>query len=186
MLNPRLAGRYAKSLIDIAVEQNSLEEILKDIQLIDTVCKQNSDFVALMRSPIIKADKKTTIVEAIFASKLSTLTLSFIKLLINKGREHNIDEIAIAFITQYRFNKKMRMVKLTTAAPVEESVVTTLHNKLAALYAGSTIHIETAVDASLLGGFVLDMGDKQMDASIARDLNDIKKQFSKNLYVAQI
>ena len=78
------------------------------------------------------------------------------------------------------------MVKLTTAAPVEESVVTTLHNKLAALYAGSTIHIETAVDASLLGGFVLDMGDKQMDASIARDLNDIKKQFSKNLYVAQV
>lgn len=186
MLNPRLAGRYAKSLIDIAVEKNSLEETLKDMQLIDAICKQNSEFVAMMRSPVIKADKKTAIIEAIFNNRVSLLTITFLKLLISKGREQNIDEIAVAFITQYRHNKKMRMVKLTTAAPVDASVVTTLQNKLAIMYEGSSIHIETAVDASLIGGFVLDMGDKQMDASVARDLNDIKKQFSKNLYVSQI
>lgn len=186
MLNPRLAGRYAKSLIDISVEKNSLEETLKDMQLIDAICKQNSEFVAMMRSPVIKADKKTAIIEAIFNNRVSLLTITFLKLLISKGREQNIDEIAVAFIAQYRHNKKMRMVKLTTATPVDVSVVETLKNKLAKMYEGSSIHIETAVDASLIGGFVLDMGDKQMDASVARDLNDIKKQFSKNLYVSQI
>lgn len=186
MTNPRLAARYAKSLIDIAIEKNCLEDTLKDMQLIDTICKQNSEFVALMRSPIIKADKKTSIIEAIFNTKISILTISFIKLLINKGREQNINEIATAFIVQYRLNKKMRMIKLTTASVVDASVVDILKSKLATMFSDSSIHIETAVDPSLLGGFVLDMGDKQMDASIARDLNDIKKQFSKNLYVAQM
>lgn len=186
MLNPRLASRYAKSLIDIAIEKNSLEEVLKDIQLIDAICKQNSDFVSLMRSPVIKADKKTAIVEAIFANKISVLSMGFVKLLINKGREQNIDEIALAFIAQYRFNKKIKMVKLTTATAVDNSVVDVLRQKIAQKYPDSTVHIESSVDASLLGGFVLDLGDQQMDASILRDLNDIKKQFTKNLYVAQM
>lgn len=186
MLNPRLASRYAKSLIDISVERNSLEETLKDMQLLDAVCKQNSEFVAMMRSPVIKADKKTAIIEAIFSNRISVLTITFLKLLISKGREQSIDEIAVAFIVQYRLNKKMRMVKLTTATAVDATVVEVLRSKLANMYHESTIHIETAVDASLIGGFILDMGDKQMDASVARDLNDIKKQFSKNLYVSQI
>lgn len=185
MLNPRLASRYAKSLIDIAIEQNSLEETLKDMQLIDAICKQNREFVAMMRSPIIKADKKNAITDAIFHNRVSLLTISFIKLLINKGREQNLDEIATAFIAQYRHNKKIRMVKLTTASPVDASVIDTLKNKLAAAFNGSSIQIETSVDPSLLGGFILDMGDKQLDASVLRDLNDIRKQFSKNLYVPQ-
>lgn len=186
MLNPRLASRYAKSLIDISVEKNCLEDTLKDMQLVEAICQQNNDFVALMRSPVIKSDKKTAIIEAIFATRATILTTTFIKLLIAKGREKFIDEIAQAFIAQYRHNKNMRMVKLTTAAPVDDSVVAILKAKLATLYVGSSIHIETSVDSSLLGGFVLDMGDRLMDASIARDLNDIKKQFSKNLYVAQM
>lgn len=186
MLNPRLASRYAKSLIDIAIEQNSLEETLKDMQLIEAICQQNREFVAMMRSPIIKADKKIAITDAIFNNRVSVLTISFIKLLINKGREQNLDEIAIAFIAQYRFNKKIRMVKLTTAAPVDSSVVDTLKNKLTAAFEGSSIHIESEVNPELLGGFILDMGDKQLDASVLRDLNDIRKQFSKNLYVSQI
>jgi F-type H+-transporting ATPase subunit delta len=186
MLNPRLASRYAKSLIDISIEHNCLEDILQDMQLVNTICQQNSDFVAMMRSPIIKADKKTSIIDAIFSSKVTKLSNSFFKLLINKGREQNIDEIATAFIAQYRHYKNMRFVKLTTASAVHTSVVETLQAKLSNLFAGSSIHIETAIDPSLLGGFVLDMGDKQMDASVARDLNDIKKQFSKNYYVAQM
>lgn len=185
MLNPRLASRYAKSLIDIAIEQNSLEETLKDMQLIEAICQQNREFVAMMRSPIIKADKKTAITDAIFNGRVSALTITFIKLLISKGREQNIDEIATAFIAQYRFNKQIRMVKLTTAAPVDNAVIDILKAKLSANFSGSSIQIETAVDPSLLGGFILDMGDKQMDASVLRDLKDIKKQFTKNLYVPQ-
>lgn len=186
MLNPRLASRYAKSLLDIATEQNSVEETLKDMQLIDAVVRHNRDFVVMMRSPVIKADKKISIINAVFAGKITPLTLTFIQLLINKGREQNIDEIATAFISQYRESKKIKMVTLTTATSVNTAVVDTLKAKLAAAFNGSSIEVETKVDPSLLGGFVLDMGDRQLDASILRDLNDIRKQFTKNLYVSQL
>jgi F-type H+-transporting ATPase subunit delta len=185
MLNPRLASRYAKSLIDIAIEQNSLEDILKDMQMIDLICKQNRDFLLLMRSPIVSADKKFAVVDAIFSGRVAPLTATFVKLLINKGREQNIDEIAQAFIQQYRDNKKIKTIRLTTAAPVDSEVIEVLKNKIAAAYKESSIQIETKTDPALLGGFILDMGDKQLDASVARDLNDIKKQFTKNLYVPQ-
>jgi F-type H+-transporting ATPase subunit delta len=186
MKNPRLASRYAKSLVDIAVEQNSLEETLKDMQLLDAICSQSRDFVTMMRSPVIKGDKKISVVNAVLAGRVSILTSTFLKLLINKGRESFLDEIAEAFIIQYRVYKGIRMAKLTTATPVDASVVDTLRAKIEAAYKGTTINIETAVDPSLLGGFVLDMGDKQLDTSIVRDLNEIKKQFSKNLYVPQL
>ncbi|HTN18439.1 MAG TPA: ATP synthase F1 subunit delta [Chitinophagaceae bacterium] len=185
MLNPRLASRYAKSLIDIAAEQNSLEETLKDMQLLDAISKQNKDFVLMMRSPVIKADKKNAIIDAVLHGKIGVLTQQFIKLLISKGREQNLDEIAQAYIQQYRESKKIRMVRLTTAAPVDSSVIDTLKSKLKAAYTGDSVEFETKVDPALLGGFVLDMGDRQLDASILRDLNDIKKQFTKNLYVPQ-
>jgi len=185
MLNPRLASRYAKSIIDIAIEQNMLEDILKDMQMIDQVCKQNRDFLLLMRSPVVSADKKLAIVDAVFTSRVAPLTAAFLRLLINKGREQNVDEIAQAFIQQYRDKKKIKTIRLTTAVPVDAAVVDVLKNKVAAAFKESSIEIETCTDPALLGGFILDMGDRQLDASIARDLNDIKKQFTKNLYVPQ-
>jgi F-type H+-transporting ATPase subunit delta len=186
MLNPRLASRYAKSLIDLAIEQNSLEETLKDMQLLDAICKQSREFISMMRSPVIKADKKLAITEAVLKGRISELTSAFIRLLISKGREQNLDEIAQAFIVQYRHNKKIRMVKLTTAAKVDQSVVDLLRSKLEQSYPGSAIEMETTIDPSLLGGFILDVGDQQLNASIARDLHDIKKQFTRNLYVSQL
>jgi F-type H+-transporting ATPase subunit delta len=101
MTNPRLAGRYAKSLLDLAIEQNQLEVIYADIKWLNSVCVSNPDFVAMLKSPIIKSDIKTKVIDAISAEKLNALTSSFLRLLVNKTREYNLPEIAIAFIQQY-------------------------------------------------------------------------------------
>jgi F-type H+-transporting ATPase subunit delta len=186
MPNPRLAARYAKSLLDLTIERNSLEETLKDMQLLDAICKQSRDFTNMMRSPIIKADKKTAITDAVLKGRISHLTESFIKLLINKGREQALDEIAVAFIMQYRAYKRVSIAKLTTAAAVDNTVIDILRTKIQAANPEGTIDFQTAVDPNLIGGFILELGDRQLDASILRELNEIKKQFSKNLYVAQM
>lgn len=186
MPNPRLAARYAKSLIDLAIEKNSLEETMKDMQLIEAICHQNADFVSMMRSPVIKADKKQAIIEAILSGKIGVLTSGFIKLLISKGREQNLDEIASAFIHQYRSYKRIKMIRLTTAAPVSSEVSDLLRTKIQTAFPDNTIDFHVDVNADLIGGFVLEMEDRQMDASVLRDLNDIKKQFTKNLYVSQL
>src|SRR5665213_1626828 len=101
MNNPRLAERYAKSLIDLAKEQNKLEEVYDDIKLLDNIIKTNRDFVSVLKSPIIKEDKKDKIIEAVTNGRINILTSSFIKLLAGKGREANLPEIISSYIEQY-------------------------------------------------------------------------------------
>lgn len=186
MHNPRLAARYAKALIEIAIDKSCVQETLQDIQLLNTICHQNKDFLLMLRSPIIKADKKVSIIDSIFSNKLSTLSITFIKLLIIKGREKNLDEIGAAFIEQYRAIHKMKLAKLTTAVPANQQLIDIIHQKLQHKYPDSTIEIETKVNPEIIGGFVLELGNEQMDASIIRDLKDVKKQFSVNLYIPQM
>jgi F-type H+-transporting ATPase subunit delta len=186
MQNPRLASRYAKSLIDLAIEQNALEPTLQDVQLIDGTIRGSRELTSMLRSPIIKTDKKQAVLNAVFGTKLSPLTSSFVKLLTDKGREANLGEIASSFISQYREMKSISSVKLITAAPVSEQVRESIREKVAAAMPGRSVEMSTEVRAELIGGFVLEMGDRLVDASIKRDLNDIRKQFMENLYIQNI
>jgi F-type H+-transporting ATPase subunit delta len=186
MQNPRLAARYAKSLLDIAGEQNNLEATLQDMQLLEEVCRQSREFAAMLRSPIIKADKKQAIIDAVLAGKLGELSKAFVSLLLNKGREANLPEIATAFVNQYKQLKNIRTVKLITATPVSDAVRDAIKAKVARSLQNENIDMKTAVNPELIGGFVLEMEDKMFDASIRRDLNDIRSQFMDNIYVSKI
>lgn len=186
MQNPRLASRYAKSLLDLAVEQNNLDATLTDMKLLEAICQQNRDFAAMLRSPVIKADKKQAILTAVLNGRLSKLTDSFITLLVNKGREGNLQEIASEFVNQYNKLKDIRTVKLTTATPVSDVVKEAIKARVAKSLNSSSVEMMTAVNPDLIGGFVLEVEDKMFDASIRRDLNDIRSQFLDNIYVSKI
>lgn len=184
MQNPRLASRYAKSLLDLAVEQNALDATLQDMTLLDAVSRSSRDFSSMLRSPIIKADKKQAIFDAVLGSRLTPLIKSFVTLLVKKGREGNLPEIAVAFIGQYKELKKIKTVRLITAGPVSDTFKEAIRAKVAANMPDSHIELHTSVDESLIGGFVLEMDDKIVDASVRRDLNDIRSQFTQNIYVS--
>lgn len=186
MLNPRLAARYAKSLMDISLEQNKLDVIYNDMLGLKSVFSQSRDFVMLMKSPIVKADAKYTVVKAITEGKIDAVTEGFIKLIISKGREFFLQEIVNAFISQYKVHNKINDVKLTTAMPLDEEMKSALNTKISAQFQDMTIDLSTHVDEELLGGFILEANNNVFDASIIRDLNDIKKQFLKNEYIPDI
>ncbi|HRE51312.1 MAG TPA: ATP synthase F1 subunit delta [Flavitalea sp.] len=186
MLNPRLAGRYAKSLIDLAVERNQLEEAHKDMVFLQALCKSNPDFVALLKSPVISADKKQAILKALTEGKVSEITAAFNALLIRKGRESILPQIAPAFIEQYRQLKGIQTVRLTTATPVSEELKKTIVDKVKAQMPSKNIELTALVDEGLIGGFVLQIGDTLVDASISYDLNTIRKQFLNNDFIYNI
>ena len=186
MQNPRLASRYAKSLFDLVVEKNSLEDTLKDMQLLISICNQNADFIAMLRSPIIKADKKEHIIEMILKGQVHSITLAFMRLLVSKGRETNLPEIAAAFVTQYKEMKKIKTVRLTTAVPVNENVKVSILAKITAGLQGGTVELATDVNPELIGGFVLEMEDKLFDASVRRELNNVKAKFMDYSYVSSL
>lgn len=186
MQNPRLAARYAKALIDIAKEQNSLDAVLNDMNLVLKTVKSSKEFAITMQSPIIKGDKKLEILKAVFGAHLQKETTLFFDLIINKGREANLAEIAEAYIKQYNQLKHINTVKVTTAAPMDEEMKQFILAKVKQEVNGQEVNLETSVQPELIGGFVLQVGDKLFDASVRRDLNDVQNQFNKNIYVADI
>lgn len=184
--NPRLAARYAKSILDLAVEKGQLETVYKDMVFLRAICKSSRDLVNLLNSPIIKSDKKRHILEAITAGRISPLTTAFNALLMNKEREAYLPEIAAAFEDQYKAYKGIQTVKLTTAIPVSEDLKKAILNKVKTDRQVQQIELETAVREELIGGFVLEIGDELIDASIAFDLGKIKQQFQNNDFVYNI
>jgi len=186
MRNPRLAHRYAKALIDMAQEMNQLEVVKKDIDGIRAL--QNQELNAVFFSPVVKGDKKKKIFDLVFGNRVSTLTTSFFHLVITKGREVVVRDIALAFDEQYQKIKGIEKISITTALPVDEQVTAGIRGKLLDLprYAGKELIVETKIDSDLIGGFVLQAGDILFDASIRHDLQVIKKQVVENLYVSKI
>jgi F-type H+-transporting ATPase subunit delta len=186
MPNPRLATRYAKSLVDLAIEKGELEKIFADMQWLHSVNKSNRDFVNLLRSPIIKGDTKKKIVDAVIGGNISSITSSFITLLIKKGRESNLPEIAAAFITQYKEQKSIHIVKLTTAVPVSDGMKKAITEQVKKSAGFDNIELEEKVDKNIIGGFVLQIGDKLIDASVAYDLRAIARQFENNDFIYKV
>ena len=186
MRNPRLASRYTKSLLDLALEKGQLEAIYADMLWLHSVCRESRDFVNLLRSPIIKADKKVKIMAAVIGGKVSDLTTAFTNLLINKNRESNLPEIITAFIGQYKKYNNINIIKLTTAEPVSEDIKNKIVAQVKQTSGMQNIELETAVDNGLIGGFVLEAGDKLFDASIAYDLKHIARQFENNDFIYKV
>ncbi len=186
MPNPRLAERYAKSVIDLAVETKQLDAVFRDMNLLKASCKTNKDLVSFLKSPVIHADKKEKIFTAIFGKKVSELTYKFSVLLIKKGREGFLPEIAAAAIRQYRRIKHIRQVKMTTAVALSEELKSEIIEKIKSEIPDQQIELVMNVKKDLIGGFVLETNNTIFDASISRDLQDIKKQFTSNAYIYNI
>ena len=186
MQNPRLAERYAKSLIDLSMELQQLDAVYQDMALLHSICKQSREFVLMLSSPIINADKKHKIINSITEGKISKITQTFIQLLCSKNRESNLPGIVTSFIEQFNIIKGIHKVKLTTATPVSEAIKNSFIEKIKASTTIKNIEIEAKVNENLIGGFTLEMDGKLIDASIQRDLNDVKKQFANNDYIHKL
>jgi len=186
MPNPRLAARYAKSLIDLANEKGELEKVYADMLWLQSVNKSNRDFVNLLRSPVINPDTKMKIIDAVTAGRLSAITNGFIALAIKKGRESNLPEIVTEFVSQYKKQKNINIVKLTTAQPASEAVKKAIIDQVKKTGGFENIELEEKIDKDIIGGFVLQVGDKLVDASVAYDLKSIARQFENNDFIYRI
>lgn len=186
MPSPRLAARYAKSLVDLAVEKNQLEQVYNDMLFLQAICKSSRDFVTVLKSPVIKPGKKATILTSITNGKVNAITAGFCNLLIQKSRESYLPEIITAFIEQYKRLKKIYTIQLTTSGPISEDLKKQIISKIQDQTIMKNIDLKVKVDEDLIGGFVLEMGGTLVDASIAYDLHKIKTQFMNNDFIYKI
>jgi F-type H+-transporting ATPase subunit delta len=182
MAYARAAVRYAKSLIQLSIEQESIDSVKADMDLIRSTCAGSKELILLLESPVVRADKKLVVLNAIFGDKLSLLTAKFIKVLTDKGRESLIDDISYAFEDQYlAYNNILRTV-IKSVDGLSDDFKYKVSELVKQAY-GKDVEIIEEKDPSLIGGFVLTIGDKQVDASISRKLAELEKEFSKNTYM---
>jgi F-type H+-transporting ATPase subunit delta len=176
----RISARYAKALIDLATDRNEMSVIKNDIDNF-LVASQNRDLQLFLKSPIIHANKKLSVIQALFGDKLCKTTMAFFDIIIRKGREMYLTDIAKEFIAQYNDLNHISSVKITTATPISEGTLNQIKVKMAdADTPVEKLDIETAVNPDIMGGFIIEIGDRLYDASVQRTLEQLKKELIQN------
>lgn len=181
MSENKAGSRYAKSLIDLSMEQNVLEEIKNDMVLIEQVIDQNSELEAILQNPVIPLDKKASILEGIFGKSVNAITRSYLKLVVSKGRAAILYDTTKAFVRQYNAIKGIVTAEVTSATALtaenKAEIVAVVKKEIGA----NEVIIKEKVNEKLIGGFILKVGDRQFDASITGSLNKLKKELAQGV-----
>lgn len=167
-----LAGnRYAQSLLDVAVEKNQLESVYNDMLLVGTTIKDSRELSVLLNSPVIKSTKKASVLTALFGAKVGEDTTKFLQLVSERKRESLLEDIAFSFVALYKKHKNIIVAEVTSAVKLDDSQK---QNIIKLLKTDSTVEMLEKIDPSIIGGFVVRVDDKQIDASILRELSDLR------------
>ena|ERR1043166_6938391 len=182
MSEQRIADRYAKSLIDLSMEQKILEDILRDISVFAKTYEENRSLQTMLKSPIVQGDKKSATLKKLFPS-FHKNTQAFFDILIRKRREYYLYHVARAFIEQYKEVNNIITANVTTAIPLDDQTASHVREFIEKAI-GKKVTLNFKVDATLIGGLVIQINDRLFDASIASKLNKAKKELL-NAYISK-
>ncbi len=176
MKQTKAATRYATSLLELSLEKGNLEQIAADMKFFSETVSENRDLALMLTSPIIDGAKKSEIFKLIFG-QFEPLTVSFFELITKNGREAILPEIAEAFDAKVKEHKGIVPVELVTAVALDEATKKTILAKVDASVNG-TLEVTETIDPAIIGGYIIKMGDKQIDASISNQLNNLKQRLT--------
>lgn len=169
-----VAKAYAEALMEAAVELGQLDEVRRDLGLIADMLAENPDFNELFESPSLGEKQKKSAMEEVFAKNVSKDVMNFIKVLIDKGRESELYEIRKLFDTMVDESEGLVKGQARTSIKMTAQQIQVLEEKLSKL-AGMKVSLVNVVDDTIIGGVVLEIGDKMIDGSVRKQLAQIKE-----------
>ena len=181
MTDNRVAHRYAKSLIELAIEKGVVEKVHQDMLMFSGLCQSNRDFLLMLKNPIINHGKKRKILYSLFEGKVDPSTLAIFDIITRKNREFYLPAIAEEFVSQYRLYKGIEKAVVTTPFPLTESLRAEF-KKMVADRTGKSVELVEKVDKELIGGFILKIGDRLMDNSVQHKLKSLSYEFDDDSY----
>jgi F-type H+-transporting ATPase subunit delta len=179
MNEARAAARYAKAVLDIAVEQKKTDVLEKDMRAIVETISGSKELREMIGSPVLKADIKKKALLSVFKG-CDPITEGLVNLLFQNRRIGLLNEVALKYII---FNEDLKgegVAYMTTAVPLSGELEKKVLKEVSKL-TGNKITVENKIDESIVGGFILRIGDLQYDASISNKLNTIKREFTKSI-----
>ena len=175
MNQSKISVRYAKALFQVAQEKNILEEIKGNMEQVALTCEQ-SEFQLLLESPVIKTKNKMSTLSELFSGKINDLTLKFLLMVAENKREVYIPGICRNFLDQYLAFKGIKAAKVVTASALDINTKEKISKVVSDLFK-TDLELTTEENPELMGGFILRVGDDQIDASVSTKLKKIKREF---------
>jgi len=176
----RAAIRYAKAVLQHANDTNAAQQVFEDMNTVHDTIAASKELRNMLKSPIIKGNDKKEALLAIFKNQSET-THGLVKVLVDNKRSNILGGVAKSFISLYNEAKGVKVAQVTTAIVLTGDLEAKVLAKVKELTGSDLVTIENSVDESIIGGFILRVGDLQYDASIANQLGNIKREFSKSL-----
>ncbi|MFY0607921.1 MAG: ATP synthase F1 subunit delta [Cyclobacteriaceae bacterium] len=178
MSTTRIAARYAKPLLELADSMKVTDAVKDDMINFSNICANNREFELMLKSPIITHLKKAEILNKIFAKKVNKLTATFLDTVARKNREKYLPEIAEQFVVLYNDKMGFQEATVTTTIKLDAAMRKTFE-KLVTDITGRKPILKEKLNSELVGGYLLQLGDQQIDESISGQLKDLKLKFQK-------
>jgi len=175
-MNTRAANRYAKALIELASQSNIEDVVQKDMANVFSTIQTSKELHDVLNSPIIKISDKKAVVEKIFDGKVNPLTNKLFALLSENKRMDLLHSISGQYNVLYNDKKGIVKAIVTSAVALDDELKAKVLTKAKELVGNKSINLETKIDESLVGGFILRVGDVQVDTSIATQLKKLKRE----------
>ena len=176
MSSTRAAIRYAKAILDIASSKNAANDVSNDMFLISSTIKENVELDTFIQNPTIKVEVKENALLEVFANT-NGVTKSLFHLLFENKRFEILGAVASEYTKLFAEMNGVEVAKVTTAIPMDADLEAKVKAKIAT-FSDKKVTIENTVDASIIGGFILRIGDKQYNASVANRLQVLKRELS--------
>lgn len=173
MNQSKISVRYAKALFQLALEKNKLDVVHSDVAMINQALKDFSQFSLYLKSPVVKPSQKLALLQNAFKGNISDISLNFLSLLVQNKRENHLEDIIRRFFDVFREFKGIKAAIITTAVPINDQIKEKFHSLLSSIYK-TGIELGATQNPSIIGGFVLKIGDQQFDASVATGLKRMK------------
>lgn len=186
MIEERIGYRYAKAVFENAVSNHQLDAVIEDMTLIRTVCNDSKDLQVFLSNPVIPNDQKHKGLKAIFDGKLaSDLSSDLLTLAVDNNREMYLSAIASSFLSLCDNFKGIERAEITAAAPLNPAELENIRG-IMERKSSKKVEITQTIDESLIGGFILKMGDLLFDGSTSTAIRRLGNEFKDTSYVKKI
>jgi len=177
MKSTKAAIRYAKALLEMAIEQKVIDLVSLDMARILGVANSSLDFISFLNSPIIKSDKKIAVISKVFVD-LQPLTALFIALIVKNGRSEMLPKIASDYNSLLESHRGIVSGNITSAVALDAQSRKKIMDKLAKTFTGE-LQLTEKIDPALIGGFIITIGDNQIDASVSSKIKNLRQELTK-------
>ena len=171
-----ISKTYAQAMFELAVEENKTSQFLDEVTQLLEILRQNKEFGAFMNHPKIPKDEKLEVVEKVFGDKLSRELTGFLVTIIEKDRYSDIESILLEVIASIKEYNNIGTAYVTTAIALEEKEKNNIEKRLLATTKYETMECNYNVDASLIGGMIIRIGDRVVDSSIRTKLEKLERE----------